>query len=708
MSDDDDARDAGGRLRAHLGAPATAAAQVGTFACDIVHRRIEVDTRLLALLGLDDDFDGSTDTLRLRVHPQDRPLLAETFRRTVASGADFEVEVRVVVADAGTRWLLLRGHLVRAAASDAVRDSSTPLIVGTGFDVTARREGDAQTVRMFETKPTAFFSLDGRWRFTYINAAAEALLGRSRGALLGGTIWDLFPETLGSSFETNYRGAVRSGLPLTFEACYPAPLDATYEVQAWPNEDSLAVYFQDITERRRMEAVAERDARRDALLAEVGSQLAGTMEPDEALDRIADVLVPAVADWCLVTLVDEAHPGAPVHLQDVGSTHADPAARPLVARYAKLRLDSHNDSSAIFEVLASGELVHADEGATEALLANLVDEEARALVTELAPQSGAAVALRGRGRPTGLITLYNGADRGPITADDLLVVREVAARAGLALDNMRLYGQQRKVAEGLQRSLLTAPAEPDHLEIAVRYVPATESAEVGGDWYDAFLQRSGEAVLVIGDVVGHDIAAAAAMGEIRSVMRGIAVTTGSGPAGLLSEVDHALRTLGSTTMATAVVARIEQTEEQRTRSERTVRWSNAGHPPPMVVGPDGSVTRLVLTPTNLLLGVSPETDRAESSTTLAPGSTLFLYTDGLIERRDRSIRGGLVALEVALESVAERDLEDLCDQMLLRMLPPTRQDDIAIVAVRMHRQDVPRPPQAGPNRVPSNVPPDLA
>src|SRR3712207_594986 len=105
------------------------------------------------------------------------------------------------------------------------------------------------------------------------------------------------------------------------------------------------------------------------------------------------------------------------------------------------------------------------------------------------------------------------------------MVGQVAARAGLVLDNARLYRQQRDLAEGLQRSLLTAPPEPDHSQVVVRYVPAAEAAQVGGDWYDAFLQPDGATVVVIGDVVGHDTRAAAAMSQVRTLLRGIAVAT---------------------------------------------------------------------------------------------------------------------------------------------------------------------------------------
>jgi glutathione peroxidase len=140
--------------------------------------------------------------------------------------------------------------------------------------------------------------------------------------------------------------------------------------------------------------------------------------------------------------------------------------------------------------------------------------------------------------------------------------------------------------------MLTAPPEPDHSEIVVRYVPAAAGAEIGGDWYDAFLQPDGATVLAIGDVVGHDSRAAASMGQLRGLLRGISYSRCASPAEVLQELDRAMEGLALETMATAVVARLEQTDDERRRGVSRVRWSNAGHPPPMVITVDGRATTL--------------------------------------------------------------------------------------------------------------------
>jgi len=138
-----------------------------------------------------------------------------------------------------------------------------------------------------------------------------------------------------------------------------------------------------------------------------------------------------------------------------------------------------------------------------------------------------------------VLALVNCGDRPPHTPGEITLAVEVARRGALALDNARLFGRQLKVAETLQRSLLTEPPQPDHLELAVRYRPASTHMHVGGDWYDAFAQPDGALLTVIGDVVGHDVDAAAAMGQIRSMLRGIAYDRPDTPACILTRVDTA-------------------------------------------------------------------------------------------------------------------------------------------------------------------------
>ena len=157
------------------------------------------------------------------------------------------------------------------------------------------------------------------------------------------------------------------------------------------------------------------------------------------------------------------------------------------------------------------------------------------------------------------------------------------------------------IAETLQRSMLTAPPEPDHLQIAVRYAASAAHAEVGGDWYDAFITSGGLTSLVIGDVTGHDMRAASVMGQLRNLVRGIGFTMGEPPAKVLSAVDRAAAGLGIDTVATAVVAQVEVDDAHRATGTRLLRWSNAGHLPPLLVEADGTA-RFLEADSDLVLG----------------------------------------------------------------------------------------------------------
>ncbi|MDX6327188.1 MAG: hypothetical protein QOK15_3542, partial [Nocardioidaceae bacterium] len=340
------------------------------------------------------------------------------------------------------------------------------------------------------------------------------------------------------------------------------------------------------------------------------------------------------------------------------------------------------------------------EGARDTIKSVLTPGEARDLLDRLNPSGVAVLPLHGRGRITGVLTVFRESGREPFSAWDLETLDEAAQRAGLALGNARLFAQQRDLAETLQRSLLTAPPEPDHVEIVVRYEPAARAAQVGGDWYDSFLQTNGATNVVIGDVVGHDTAAAAAMGQVRGLLRAIAVHTGASPADVLCGVDQALETLQVETTATAVVARFEQTEEERAAGETRLLWSNAGHPPPLLLHEDGTVDVIGDLEPDLLLGLDPRAERTETLVRLDRSTTVLFYTDGLVERRGQSLDVGLAELRSTLSEVGSLDLtlDDLCDELLGRLLPEHREDDVALVAVRLHREDRPRPDEAGPNR----------
>jgi len=522
---------------------------------------------------------------------------------------------------------------------------------------------------VIEAMPAAFLWLDPQWRIGYLNAEAERVMDIPRGDLLGRVLWDVYPGMVGSRFEAAYRSAVEAGRPVAFEAPYAQHRRGWYEVRAWPAPDGLAVYFLDVTARHTAEDAARRAGARLDLLARVNAELAGALDGVSALGRLARLVVPTLTDACIVTVVDRDG-----RARDVGSWHADPARRDLLGRYASLRLETLPPASPVALALTGGTLVTEP---VDEVLALMHPGPARDLLERLGPESATVLPLPAEDRTVGVLTLYH--DPGRVVADDDLdTAREVAAQAGRAIDRVHRQSQQAKLAEALQRSLLTDPPAIPHAEVVVRYVPAAEAARVGGDWYDAFLQRDGTPVVVIGDVVGHDTAAAASMGQLRGLLRGIAHHSGAGPAEVLRGLDEAIASMHRDALATAAVARLEGLAGP---GGARLRWANAGHPPPFVVAPGQCVQVLGGRLGDLMLGVDPEVEREEAVLDLAPGTVVLLYTDGLVERRGSTLDDGLARLRACLEELAGRPLAELCDQLLERMLDGTARDDVALVAV---------------------------
>ncbi|WP_162598776.1 SpoIIE family protein phosphatase [Nocardioides gilvus] len=667
---------------------AVEAAGVGAYDWNLRTNELHWDDRTLELFGLDHDrFDGRIETFTSLVHADDVDRVTHAWRTAIEECGVLDVEYRVVPPDGPTRWVLARGQAFPGLSGRAER------LVGAVLDTTQVQEGEARIARVLEAMPSAFFSVDREWRFTYANAGAQQLLAGVSVELGGHVLWELFPEAVGSDFEVHYRRAAESGEPVTFEAYYPPPLDAWYEVRAWPSPEGLAVYFLDITDRRATEDELARAAARGSLLAEVTSSLTSTFDTYQAVGRLAELIVPRLGEWCIVTLLDHPEPFTQRdwrrHLRDIGLAHADPARLPTLERYTELRVSALSDNSYLAKALSGGSSVLVADRADEQVTATLAPGEARERYLELEPQCAVFLPIRGRGRTVGALTVGRGHGMAPFTPDELNTLVDISARAGMALDNAQAYAKQRELAEGLQRSLLTPPPNPEHLQVVVRYEPAAEVAQVGGDWYDSFQQTDGSVVLVIGDVVGHDTVAAAAMGHLRALLRGIAVTTGAGPADILQRVDQAMPVLQIETTATAVVAQVEQTPEERAAGTARLRWSNAGHPPLIVAVPqaDGSVLTQVLEGEgpDLLLGMNLGVERAEAVVAIPVGSTVLLYSDGLVERRGQDLDDGIDLLRTTLaELVADgADLETVGDELLTRLMPERADDDVALVAIRL-------------------------
>jgi serine/threonine-protein kinase RsbW len=318
------------------------------------------------------------------------------------------------------------------------------------------------------------------------------------------------------------------------------------------------------------------------------------------------------------------------------------------------------------------------ELAEDALWAELVERAINA-GEEVRPDTGPAegggpviLPLRARGHSLGALTIRSAAgdDWSPLIGDDL--AREIASRAAVILDNAVLYEREREVSHTLQLGLLGgAPPPFEHITVSAAYRPGTAALEVGGDWYDAFTLPSGSVALVVGDVVGHGLEAAVAMGQLRGAVRALAQTTG--PSRLLERLDSFVETVPSA--ATATLAYVELDP-----ADGGIRYACAGHPPPLVVSADGR-TRFLWEgrspPLGAMLG-----ERDDASDRLREGETLVLYTDGLVERRSESIDAGLDRLARAALLAGgspATHADDICDALLGR---DEQADDVCVLTTR--------------------------
>ncbi len=211
----------------------------------------------------------------------------------------------------------------------------------------------------------------------------------------------------------------------------------------------------------------------------------------------------------------------------------------------------------------------------------------------------------------------------------------------------------------------------------MRYQSAAELAQVGGDWYDAFYLPDGSLTMVVGDVAGHDHDAAASMGQLRNLLRGVAYTLQQPPAAVLTGLDLAMHGLAVNVFATAILA---QVHDEGDAAGLTLRWSNAGHPPPVLIGADGRARLLETTP-NLLLGLEASTVRVDHALVLEPGATLVIYTDGLLERRGVPLQESLDWLVAEVDGRHELSAEDLSDH-LLGQIAGRAEDDVVLLVFR--------------------------
>lgn len=444
---------------------------------------------------------------------------------------------------------------------------------------------------------------------------------------------------------------------------------------AFPEEDldflvTLARQCAQALQRGRLFS-AEREARRrTSFLAMASARLAESLDYRRTLDAVAALAVPALGDWCSVHLLDEG--GAP---QLVTVHHRDPALQDLLVELFERYPPDPERGSGIGQAVGERRTVHHRSFPESVLQAIARDPWHLEALRQLGLGSALVVPLQVVGRVTGVLTLTS-SEQDRYSEADLLLVDDLAQRMATAVDNAVRYREQRDNALTLQRSLLPS-ALPDlpRLRVAHRYLPGTAGAEVGGDWYDLIALKGGRVGLVIGDVMGRGIAAAAVMGQLRATVRACALVEDR-PAHVLALVDAAMSSLGQTSLTTCLYGVFDP----RTR---LLRVASAGHLPPLVVHRDGGGEYIELDP-GPPLGVGSDVP-PEVEVEVPDEAVLLLFTDGLVEGRAQPVEAGMHVLRGAVSGDPRPDAQDveaLCDHVLRATGRDGRHDDdSALLAV---------------------------
>ncbi|WP_374955478.1 SpoIIE family protein phosphatase [Streptomyces sp. Ru72] len=410
-----------------------------------------------------------------------------------------------------------------------------------------------------------------------------------------------------------------------------------------------------------------------ALLAETTTQLTSTLDVDEALRRLVALVVPRLADWVVIDLItdrDEVWRHAVVHAEGDALVHREDLQGPMPPVPAESPMPLSRALRGVASTLAGPQTYQQPPDSGIAV-------EQRRLFEATGIRSAAIAPIRSTREVLGALTLGRADRAGDFTTADLPLIEDIARRAALALDNARLYQRQRKVAETMQNHLLPQLPRVPGLQMLARYMPAPDASQVGGDWYDAFCLSDGSTALAVGDVVGHDLEAAAGMAQVRNMLRAYAWSQQEHPSRIVERLDEAVMHIADVPMATMIFARLEEAEDGHWK----LSWTNAGHPPPLLISQDGLADYLT-DGHGILLGTGAGKPRPDATAVLPPGSTLLLYTDGLIEAPRHSLDEGLNRLRQHAAALAHRPLASFTDQLLRRVRPAENDDDVALLALR--------------------------
>ncbi|MET9465270.1 SpoIIE family protein phosphatase [Streptomyces sp. NPDC006544] len=569
-------------------------------------------------------------------------------------------------------------------APDPQGRTGAMLIAVETSQVLRMRDSLAALQSLFTQSPIGLGTLGTDLRFVRVNDALARMNGMSAAEHVGKRLSEVVPGVNAAVLERLMRQVLTRGTAVvdvrrTGRTSADPDHDHTWSCSYAPLRDGsgrplgVIASLIDITEGQRAQAEAERARSRFALLAEAGTRIGTTLDLSQTAQEIVEVLVPQLTDSADVQLLeavlepDEAAASTRGVLRRLAAAFPDSAAP--TAKLVAGQTFQIPVGTAYEQVITEGQAMNLYTADIPALIR---DPRAAALRAYLATLGCARmVPLVARGRVLGVVVVTRVRGREVFDHEDCVLIDEVVARAALNIDNARMYTTQRAAALMLQRSLTNnALPEVAGLELTGRYLPASDQ-DVGGDWFDVIELADGRTGLVIGDVMGHGVHAAAVMGQLRTAVRTLARHAVE-PEQMLRSLDAVVADLGEDEMATCVYAVHDP-------GTGVCVIARAGHPPPAVVTAAGAVRFLDGSP-GAPLGTGGREFRTEE-VLLPPGSLLVLYTDGLIESRDRDLDEGMAGLAAALNGAGE-PLEALCDDILARLLPAAPQDDVAVLLAR--------------------------
>ncbi len=534
-------------------------------------------------------------------------------------------------------------------------------LLATPVSGVAGRLGSVEAARMVSRLPYGLVSLDLHGRICFANAAATEMLGRPAGELLGTLPWVSVPWLNDPMYEDRYRAALISQQATSFVALRPPGEWLSFRM--YPSTTGLSVRISRARAVADMAHTAPRQERGHPRLVTISQvlSLAGALTEavsvQDVVQLVWDEVAPAVGSQAMVILGSEAG-----RLHVLGHRgYPDPHT---VERFTGLPLSERTPGT---QALNSGVPAFFDSREhLERLYPNRQE-------TPDGYAAWAYLPLIASGRPVGTCVLAY-AEPHVFPADERAVLTSLGGLIAQALERALLYDAKHRLAEGLQQSLLPhSLARLPGIEAAARYLPATLGMEIGGDFYDLVPARP-LAAAVIGDVQGHNVTAAALMGQIRTGVRAY-TTVGQPPQEVMRSTNQLLVDLGAELFASCLYLRLDPARGKAV-------MARAGHPPPLVRRPDGRVRVLDLAG-GPLLGIDASATYPTTEVSLAPGSVLVLYTDGLVESPGVDIEDSLVELGALLAEVGDQPLEHLADELVRHSAAAReRADDVAVLLLR--------------------------